>query len=261
MSATPFDPAASAALLLHAWRDGTLLDGLPAALRPATLQQGYDVQDCLFEAAGGKRVGWKLGVGSPAALRAGQLSRPLIGQLESARCHASGARLHVATQAPLTIECEIAFVLARTLTPQVNRRVQPGDIRHTCLTFEVVRSRFIDRKRVGWPSFTADNVGFEALVIGAPVCAGLDLHVLQHLAQNTRVQLDGQPRAAVLHGDAASDPLQALAALYAHAAERGETLHAGDIVSTGALCEPFDISGTGHHLSVHGLGCELRCLL
>lgn len=257
MHPSPFDPVASAALLWQTWRDGRLLDSLPAELRPQTLQQGYDAQDCLFKAAGGIRVGWKLGVGSPAALRAAQLSRPLIGQLDTARCHANGAQLQLPAATPLTIECEIAFVLARDIEPRLNRRVQPDDIRHTCLTFEVVRSRFVDRKRVGWPSFTADNVGFEALIIGAPACDGLDLQVLRNLAETTVVHLDGEPKAGTLSGDAATDPLSSLVALYAHAAERGETLRAGDIVSSGALCEPFDITGSGHRLSAHGLGQEL----
>ncbi len=252
-----FAPAATAALLLTTWRAATLLDSLPVALRPHTLQQGYAAQDCLFKAAGGSRAGWKLGVGSPAAMRAAQLSRPLIGQLEAARCHTSGARLHLPMNGPLTIECEIAFVLARDIEPLPGRGVQPDDIRHTCLTFEVVRSRFIDRKSVGWPSFTADNVGFEALIIGPPACTGLDLQVLRELAQTTVVHLNGEPRARTLHGDAATDPLNSLAALYAHAAEQGETLRAGDIVSTGALCEPFDISGSGHELTVRYLGREL----
>lgn len=257
MQSDSFDPTASATLLLKTWRAETLLDSLPAELRPHTLQQGYDAQDCLFKAAGGTRAGWKLGVGSPAAMRAAQLARPLVGQLETARCHASGADLQLPTRAPLTIECEIAFVLARDIEPLPNRSVQPDDIRHTCLTFEVVRSRFVDRKRVGWPSFTADNVGFEALIIGAPACDGLDLQVLRSLAETTVVHLDGEPKAGVLSGDAATDPLNSLAALYAHAAERGETLRAGDIVSTGALCEPFDITGSGHRLSVRYLDEEL----
>ncbi|MFS2159403.1 2-keto-4-pentenoate hydratase [Pseudomonas sp. Pseusp122] len=257
MQTTGFDPVATSAVLLQAWRSGELLDHLPAELKPATLAQGYDAQNALFQAVGGVRGGWKLGVGSPAAMRAGQLSRPLIGQLERARLHGSGVHLRLPACTPVTIECEIAFVLDRDLPPLPGRTIDPQDIRYTCVTFEVVRSRFTDRKTVGWPSFSADNVGFEALIIGEPACTGLDLSVLGELAHTAVVHLDGAPRAKGLFGDAATDPLKSLAALYEHAAERGETLRAGDIVTTGAMCEPFDIQGEGYALSVEYFGKTL----
>lgn len=254
MTLSLFFPRATAALVLQHWRSGERLQALPGPLKPETLTQGYDAQDQLFAAAGGRRVGWKLGVGSPAAMRAGNLSRPLVGQLEAARCHGSGAHIQLPAPTPVTLECEVAFVLERDVQPAPGRSPVPEDIRATCMTFEVVRSRFVDRKSVGWPSFVADNVGFEALVIGEQLCAGIDTSLLAGLAATTVVCVDGVPRARGLSGAAATDPLASLAALYAHAAERGEVLRAGDIVSTGALCEPFDLVGTGHRVSVEYLG-------
>ncbi|EPM42997.1 hydratase/decarboxylase [Pseudomonas syringae pv. actinidiae ICMP 18804] len=59
------------------------------------------------------------------------------------------------------------------------------------------------------------------------------------------VHLDGEPKAKGLFGDPATDPFKSLAALYAHAAERGYTLKEGDIISTGAMCEPFDLTPAG----------------
>ncbi|WP_233270177.1 hypothetical protein [Stutzerimonas stutzeri] len=87
MPTSLFDQHATAAVLLKAWRSGELLTLLPAELKPETLEQGYDAQDELFKLAGGTQAGWKLGVGSPAAMRAAKLSRPLVGQLERARLH------------------------------------------------------------------------------------------------------------------------------------------------------------------------------
>jgi len=252
-----FDPLEPAKVLFSAWQSGELHDSLPQALRPQSLDQGYAIQDELFRLAGGERAGWKLGVGSPAAMRAGNLSRPLVGQLESKRCHESGAQVRLPAQSPVTIECEIGFVLARTVSPRVGGTFAPEDIRSTCLTFEVVRSRFVDRKSVGWPSFAGDNVGFEALIIGHPACDGIDPQILRSLAEESVVHLDGEPVAKGLFGDTATDPLASLQHLYDHAAERGETLREGDIVSTGAMCQPFDLQGGGHRLSVSYLGQEL----
>lgn len=256
-----FNATPTASTLLHAWRSGELLSGLPAEQQPPTLAQAYDAQDALFKAAGGVRAGWKLGVGSPAAMRAANLSRPLAGQLEAARCHASGVHLALPAYTAVTIECEIAFVLDHDLPPMAGRTVQPEDIRETRVTFEVVRSRFVDRKTVGWNNFAADNVGFEGLIVGEPACAGLDHEVLRTLAETAVVHLDGVPKARGLFGDTATDPLNSINGLYAHAAERGITLRAGEIVSTGAMCEPFDLTGTGYRLSVQYAGHTLEFTL
>ncbi|WP_244658226.1 hypothetical protein [Pseudomonas syringae] len=58
--------------------------------------------------------------------------------------------------------------------------------------------------------------------------------------------------------DTATDPLNSLTALYHHAAEQGETLGAGEIISTGAMCQPFDIVGAVHEISVSYYGKELK---
>lgn len=75
----------------------------------------------------------------------------------------------------------------------IGRAVDIKDIRSTCLTFEIVRLRFTNRKTVGWPSFAADNVGFEALVVGKSICEGVDLQVMRELAETAVVNLDGVP--------------------------------------------------------------------
>nr|NYU04865.1 hypothetical protein [Pseudomonas sp. SbOxS1] len=73
------------------------------------------------------------------------------------------------------------------------------------------------------------------------------------------VYLDGEPKAKGLFGDPATDPFNSLSALYEHAAERGYTLREGDIISTGAMCEPFDLAASGeHHVSVTYLGKSLE---
>lgn len=261
MPTSTFDPAATAELLLDQWRRQTQLDALPPALKPDSLEQGYAAQDALFRAAGDARGGWKLGVGSPAQLRAGNLARPLIGQLAQTRLHRSGAHVELPLNAPITVECEIGFVLARDIAPQAGREVEPADIRHACVTFELVRSRFVDRRAVGWPSFVADNVGFEALVISEPFSIGLDVDLLRQVDASAAVWLDGEVKARAQTGDDVTDPLRSLAALYAHAADQNVTLRAGEIVSTGAMCKPFDIVGGGHTLRATYLDQELTLSL
>lgn len=252
-TAPGFDAQACAATLLKTWRTGGQLSALPPELRPVTLAEGYDAQDCLIAAAGGARAGWKLGVGSPALLRTSGLSRPLVGQVAQSRCHTSDTTICLPDDAPVTVECEIAFILAHDIPPEAPRHVLPNTIRSACVTFEVVRSRFTSRRTVGWPSFVADNVGFEALVVAEPLHTGL----LREINDTVEIRLDGVPVARALSGDDATDPLNSLQALLAHARERGITLRAGEIVSTGAMCKPFDITGTGHEVVASYFGHEL----
>jgi len=249
-----FDPSACAGMLLELWRSGRQVDALPAELRPITLADGYAAQDRLFAAAGGARAGWKLGVGSPGQLRNAALSRPLVGQLASGRIHADGVHLRLPDAAPVTIECEVAYELAHDLTPEAMRDDPAGLIANTRISFEIVRSRFVDRRAVGWPSFVADNVGFEALVLGAPQA----VDSLRGVYESMVVSVDGRPATRMLEGDDAIDAPQALRYLADHARQFGITLRRGEIVSTGTMTRPFDLSGTGHRVRADFLGQSLN---
>ena len=240
---TDFDPAPAAEALAAAWRSGAQLVELRAAIRPATLTAGYALQDRLIAsmgaALGEPPSGWKLGVGSPATLRKAQLERGLIGRLFASRMHASGATVVVPRAGTITVEFEIAFVLARDVAPNdASALASPASvIGETRCSFELVRSRYVDRRAVGWPSFVGDSVGFEALVIGAPVA----LDQIERIGAEAIVDLDGRAAARGLLGDERTDPMLSLATLLAHAGERGITLKRGEIFTTGAAAQPFDV--------------------
>ncbi len=50
----------AAALLIGARRTGALLDGLPVACRPQTLEQAHAIQDATVAALGDAVAGWKV---------------------------------------------------------------------------------------------------------------------------------------------------------------------------------------------------------
>jgi 2-keto-4-pentenoate hydratase len=251
-----FDPAAAARLLADAWRSGRLLDALPADLRPRTLAEGYDAQDALLAETGQPSAGWKLGVGSPAALRNARLARPLVGRLPAAQVHADGATVWLPSRAPVTVEFEIAFVLGRDIAPHDAPPASPMDaVAAVHAAVELVRSRFVDRRAVGWPSFAADNVGFEALVLGRDA---LDAQALAAIRDSLVVSVDGAERARAVAGDDQVDPVEALGHLIDHARERGIPLARGQVVSTGTLCVPFDLPGRDCELLAEFAGRTLR---
>ena len=234
-----FDPAPAARLLADSWRTGRQLDALPAESRPADVDQGYDVRDALMGQMGAT-AGWKLGVGSASGIRMTGLGRPLAGRLIASRLHEKGARVRLPNGAPVTFEFEIAFVLGRDIAPGA-RPANPMDaVAAIHTTFELVLSRFVDRRAVGWPSFAGDSVGFEALVVGDT----LEARDMDAVAQSVVITADGREVARGLAGDDLTYPLVAFDYLIEHARARGATLKRGEIATLGAIGKPFDLAGS-----------------
>lgn len=252
--AQPYDASPAAALLAKAWRDGRQLDELPPDIRPATLGQGYALQDAFIQALGDTPTGWKLGVGSVAAMRAGGLERPLVGRLFAPQCHKADASVTFACAAPITVEFEIAFVLGRDVAPGTAPADAMRAVASTHVAFELVQSRFVNRRAVGWPSFAGDNVGFGASILGEQI----DPASISRVVSTVTVQANGQPQARGLTDDDAIDPVQALRYLFEHATNRGITLHRNDIVTTGAVAKPFDIAPGQADIEARYLKSSLR---
>ena len=104
--------------------------------------------------------------------------------------------------------------------------------------FELVLSRFTNRRAVGWPSFAADNGAFQALILGGRL--GPDQ--VPGMVGSLVVTADGEEAARSLSGEGATDPAAALADLVATARERNMVLPKGSIVSTGTVSKPFNMS-------------------
>lgn len=248
----PFDSAAAAQLLAGAWRSGDLLAELPSAVRPTTLAQGYDVQDRLVALLGHPVVGWKLGVGSALQKRHAGIGRSIAGRILGSRVYAAGDTVPLPIGASVTIEFEIAYVLGRDVLPDEPAFPVVEAVAEVRPAFELVHSRFIDRRTVGWPSFAADNAAFHALVLGPPIEPASEAG----LRQSLRVWIDGQEAARSLYGDDATDPIAALGDLVTIARERGMILPKGSVISTGTVSKPFNSSAPAAAIGASFLGIE-----
>lgn len=249
----PFDPTPAASLLATHWKNGTQLAELPAEIRPGTLQEGYAVQDRLIAAMGEKTAGWKLGVGSPLGMRSAGLDRPLVGRILASHCYRSGDTVRLPNQAPVTVEFEIAFVLGRDIEPGDAPASALDAVAATHPAFELVLSRFVDRRAAGWPSFVGDSVGFEASVIGDPIDPGQ----IAEVVRTVTVAANGKEMARGLTGEDLTDAVKSLDYLIAHARERGIALKRGEIVSAGAIAKPFDLTRPAE-IVARFLNAELR---
>jgi 2-keto-4-pentenoate hydratase len=231
-----FDIDLAVATLKSAWASGTQIDALPETARPRTLAEGYDIQDRFVAQIDTAFAGWKLGVGSHKGKAASGIGRSIAGRVLRSCVVESGASVLLPNDAPVTIEIEIAFVLKRDVLPLETITDPMSVVGETRLTAELVRSRFTDRRAVGWPSFAADNSGFHALVVG-PV---IDVTDLDNFRAGLVVTVGGNERVRAASGDDVTDPIQALADLILHARERQIALQKGSIVSTGSQSAPFD---------------------
>jgi len=230
---------AAAACLTDLWRSGRQATALPPELRPVTIADGYDIQDRFVAGLDLPIAGWKLGMGSPRQRAQTGAGGSIAGRIFAAKCHRPGETIALPDLAPVTIEFEIAYVLGRDILPDAPPIDPMTAVGETRVTFELVRSRFVDRRAVGWPSFAADNAGFEALVVG-PVVDGGNLAAL---AASAVLMIDGTERARALTGEDATDPRQAYADFVATARRRKMMLPKGSIISTGTVTRPVDIEG------------------
>jgi 2-keto-4-pentenoate hydratase len=248
-----FDPAPAADALAKLWRSGAQCQELRPDIRPQTLAEGYDVQDRLVAALNDRVIGWKLGLGSAAQKQQSGVGRAIAGRILGSRLYGAGDAVPVPDAAPVTVEFEIAYVLGRDVRPEEAVSDPLDAVAEVRVAFELVRSRFVDRRAVGWPSFAADNAAFHALVLGEPIARADVCEVARALV----VLLDGTEMARSLSGDDATDPSMALADLILTARERGMTVPRGSIVSTGTVSRPFSITAPQASICARFLGTEL----
>lgn len=237
------------ALYLHQlWQAAELCSALPEHIKPTTLEEGYQAQEALIELTQSSCSGWKLGVASDSQLAKAELSRPLIGRILTNRCFKKNQTIPMPPAGNLTIEGEIGLILHHDILPGRPEPVSWLDVSHIILSFEVVRSRFINRRAVGWPSFIADNVGFEALITSDAIAQKPSDALIDRLLYESYITLDDQIVSRPLTGKDGINPLTSLAHLVDHSTQYGIALKAGEIISTGAFYQPFDLTDRNHRI-------------
>ncbi len=198
-----------------------------ADILPASREAAYAVQDASM-AGLGATGGWKVGAKGPDV-------EPTCAPLPASGLLASGARLAGAPWRMRGIEVEAALRLGRDLNPQ-GKLLTPRELADACdavlPVIEVVETRLAD-----WPGSDplaqlADLQSHGALIVGAPLAmqpVQLDLRVL-----HARLTFDGETASNTVGGNPAQDVWRMLAWLALHAAQRGQPLQAGQIITTGS---------------------------
>lgn len=220
--------------LRTAYRSGPI-PPLREALAPSDAAGAYRVQSInaeLWQAAGRRVVGRKIGLTSKAVQAQLGVDQPDFGVLFDDMAIADGGRLPAAAVLQPKVEAEVALVLAHDLW---NPEAAPEDVAaatdHAVAAIEIVDSRIADWK-ITFADTVADNGSSAFFVLGheRKPLAGLDLYSCGMVLEvNGTIASLGTGAACLGH------PLNAAAWLARTLARAGVALKADDILLTGAL--------------------------
>lgn len=216
----------AAGLLLSARVNNEFLVALPADCVPKSVAQAYAIQD-IVSAALGAVGGWKVGAKGP-------LDEPTCAPLPSSLIYEAPSEFNHVARTPFAIEAEIALKLKHNLPPRAHPYSVPEvvaaiDSVHPAI--EVVRSRYVDFRRIDPLSKLADAQSNGALVYGKSSC---DRISIDQTTQSVQLYFNEKKVVNVVGGNPAGDVLRLLVWLANHLTTRCGGLRAGQIVTTGS---------------------------
>jgi len=252
---------AAAELLATAWRSRTPIPGLPADCKPQTRQQAYAIQDAMAAILGFEVAGWKIGGFTVGQMTAQGLDGPMIGRVLAPTVAPTPAELEAEPYNLCMLECELAFVINQELAP----RETPYHIDELmdnmvlCLAIELTGSRYTEGYNTDWFCNIADNGNSGGLIIGPEIP---DWRELRLADISVDLHLDRGEGIPNLQGDWRVDPLAVMQWTANCLSERGISLAAGSIVSTGSLTEPQPFRQGNSAIAIYsGLGELQVCLV
>lgn len=217
--------------------------GVPVELRPATLADGYALQQAIhtgLAAQGVRRLGYKIGSTSAANQRPWGLQEPVYaGIFTDTRAGTLGEALARPLLHP-SLECEVAL--------QLGRDIDGADLTLSAATImdavaachiacEIIDGRYEAPMTIGVPTLLADDFFHAGYVLGA---AHPGWRTLNFGTLDGAIEIDG-----VRTSGNASDTLDAISAMLWLArklAESGSKLRAGEVVLTGSFTKPVPIN-------------------
>lgn len=251
---------ALAAVILSAWDAGASLD--PSVVTPpASLEAGLARQEAvntLRRARGEKPVGYKIGFTNRSIWPLYKVFHPIwapVWNTTLTQLDATRAEIGLQHFAEPRLEPEIVLCLART--PQGSG----ADAIFEAIDWIAHGLEIVQSPYPGWKFSAAEAVAAQslhgALMVGSRkprsiVARWQDLADLQ-----LTLALDGQPIASGSGAQALGNPVLALAHLADELARQGQSLHAGDIITTGTLTDAQPLTpGQCWTTSIAGCGLD-----
>ena len=212
--------------MLAARRHGRALDGLPARLSPADLEEAYAVQDRLA-AAFGDIGGWKVGAPSPEAT-------PTFCPMPLAWMAPSNSVLGGPRWRYRGLEAEIAFLVGQDLPPRLTpygREEVLAAMASCHPAIEVLETAFADPTVVPREAMLADLQMHGGFVHGPALT---DWRSLDFSQEKVSLNVDGVVRVDRTGSNTSGDLVKLLPWLANEGAVRTGGLRAGQWITTGS---------------------------
>ena len=236
-------------LLWTCRESGTVIDALPAALRPGDTVAAHAIQAALPAVADRPVVGWKIAATSAAGQAHIQVDGPLPGRILDCFVQPIGATsMSLFGNRMRVVEPEFAFRMGASLPPRPSAPYAADEVRAAIESlhpaFEVPDSRFADFARAGKAQLIADDACCGRFAFGpAAPAAWRTLDLPAHRVHATVCGADGRVR-TTREGEGRAllgDPLTALTWLANELSSLGIGLRAGDWASCGTCMVPLEI--------------------
>ncbi len=259
MPGTQEKAEALAAALFAAHENGQPFTRVRGPLRPATLDEGYDVQHALnkrYAAAGrGAPVGYKVGLTAKPNQELYKTDQPISGEIFASTVHHAPAQVRLDGFVRLGIEFELGFEIGDAFRAE-DAPFAPGDAQErvaACMpAFELIDDRNADYGDIDALSILVDNAWCDGVVLGPRLA---DWRALDLATTPASLRVNDEPPQASVTGAAMGHPLNALVWLANQRAARGESLDAGKIVMTGSTLQlRFAARGDRFAYEVAGVG-------
>ena len=242
--------------LLEIRRTGEALESFPAGAEPATLTDAYQIQDSLIAALNQPAIGWKIGCTSKMAQEMSNTDEPFYGRMFAPTTYTSPCTVSMTDFMRPIVEPEIAFKLARDLTPDQGPYTAAtvlNAIEALYPAIEVVDCRYTEGWPIGIKPTVADNGVHAAFVLGQAVS---DWRSIDRPAISVSAQVNGKTVTEGKGANALADPLNALLWLVNKFHSLGRSLYQGEMITTGntANAPIFAAAGDDNLVSFGVLG-------
>ena len=251
---TPDALSAAADQLWDCWRAGARISDLPAALRPQTRAEGYQVQALLETRSQRPLFGWKIAATSAAGQAHVGVDGPMAGRLLAERVVPDGGACPLGANQMRVGEGEFAFRMGADLPP----RAAPYRVEEVLAAvaslhpaIEIPDSRYDGFQRVGAAQLIADDACADRFVLGPATTA--DWRALDLAAHKVLALVNGEREHPGVGAAVLGDPRLALTWLANELSAHGVTLRAAEVVTTGTCSVPFPVAEGDHVVGDFGV--------
>lgn len=230
-------------LLVHHWRDGTVLESLPPYLRPANREEAYLIQAQLEAMSDKPLFGWKIAATSKAGQKHIGIDGPIVGRLLAEMVYHDGDEISFGANRMRVAEAEFAFRMGRDLLPRSDKYELAeviDAVSELYLALEIPDSRYADFVVAGGPQLIADNACAHRFVLGPKAPAiWRQIDLASHCVVG---RVGGRQEVKGVGSNVLGDPRIALTWLANELSDIGITLAAGQTVTTGTCLIPLDVN-------------------